>query len=93
MGALDPDTSARIVQFLERPPSTDQYKAIREHLIKTFELSQDERADRLLEITELCDRRPSELTEELDPSLERSAPGALRSSPHLHAALQVCPPR
>ena len=65
VAALDQDTAARVVQFLEHPPTSNAYKRLKDHLIKTFELSDDERADRLLDIAELGDRRPSELAEEI----------------------------
>jgi hypothetical protein len=57
VSALDQYTAACVVQFLERPLISNAYNYLQEHLIKTFELSDDERADRLLDITETAARR------------------------------------
>ena len=63
VAALDQDTAVRCTAFLEDPPAQNRYDALRKHLISTFDLSEDERADRILDIGELGDRRPSELVD------------------------------
>ena len=63
VAALDKEVAASCISILERTPGTDKYKYLKQQLILRFELSEDERADRLLNIRELGDRRPSELAD------------------------------
>lgn len=63
VAALDQDTAVRCTAFLEAPPANDRYDALKKFLISSFDLSDDERADRILDIRELGDRRPSELVD------------------------------
>mgnify|MGYP001544679643 CR=1 FL=1 len=63
VASLDQQTAARCIAFLERAQSADKYKTFKKHLIQTFELSEDERADQLLNLRHLGDRRPSELAD------------------------------
>ena len=60
---LDRDAADRCTAFLEAVPDTDKYPAIKRHLIRCFDLSDEERADRLLDLNQLGDRRPSELAD------------------------------
>ena len=48
VSALDTDTATRITCFLDHPPSTEKYPAIKRLLLATFELKEEERAERLL---------------------------------------------
>lgn len=73
IAALDQDTAVRCVEFLERPPVSDVYRQLRDFLIRRFELSEEERGDRLLDIGDLGDRRPSELMDSI-LQLNGSAP-------------------
>ena len=61
VAALDAETATRAASILQHPPPTDRYITLKEFLVSAYELSAPERADRLLSITELGDRRPSEL--------------------------------
>jgi len=63
VASLDQQTATRCIAFLERAPSADKYKAFKKYLIETFELSEEERADQLLNLRHLGDRRPSELAD------------------------------
>ena len=63
VAALDQDVAVRCSSFLETLPKADRYTAFKQHLLTTFELSEDERADSLLDLRELGDRRPSELVD------------------------------
>lgn len=64
VSALDTDTATRITCFLDHPPSTEKYPAIKRLLLATFELKEEERAERLLAM-ELGQRKPSEVMDEM----------------------------
>ena len=61
VAALDSASAKRAAPILQDPPNADKYKALKDFLVGAYELSDNERAKRLLAITELGDRRPSEL--------------------------------
>ena len=54
-------TTARAMALLEAPPADGKYDALKTFLFKLFELSELEKADRLLYLTGLGDSKPSEL--------------------------------
>lgn len=61
VATLDADTATRAACVLQNPPATDKYRAIKQLLLSTYELSEDERGWSLLQLTDLGDMRPSEL--------------------------------
>lgn len=65
IAALDQETALRIPDLLEDPPAENKYNSIKNRLIGTFGLSETERAARLLSFSELGDRKPSALMDEM----------------------------
>lgn len=63
IAALDPSIAASCTAILESTPTTNKYPYLKKALTDRFQLSEEERADRLLEMQTLGDRRPSELAE------------------------------
>ena len=61
ISALDSDTATRALSILSQPPETDKYKAIKDFLVDAFDLSDYERASKLLNTKGLGDSKPSEL--------------------------------
>ena len=64
--ALDDDTAGRVIDILRSPPK-QPYSVLKDRLIKAFDLSEQERAARILDTNGLGDNKPSEL---LDRMLE-----------------------
>ena len=60
VAALSSSTAARVVHLITSPPTEWKYAFLKAHLLKTFELSYLERANRLLDMPGLGDRKPSE---------------------------------
>ena len=60
VSALGRSTATRAANFLANPPDHGKYRDLKAFLLKTFGLSQSERAQRLLAIRGLGDRKPSE---------------------------------
>ena len=58
---LDQDTAERITDLLENPPSTDKFTTLKNRLTETFTKTPLQRAQDLLDISSLGDRKPSEL--------------------------------
>lgn len=63
VAALDPSIAASCTAILESAPGTERYQYLKKALTDRFQLSEEERADRLLDMQTLGDRRPSELAE------------------------------
>lgn len=63
VAALDRDIAASCTPILEGAPSKHKYPYLKRKLMERFELSDAERADKLLDIRDLGDRRPSELAD------------------------------
>ena len=61
VSALGNSTASRVVSLLKNPPAREKYAALKAHLLKTFELSDTERASRLFSLQGLGDSKPSEL--------------------------------
>jgi len=62
VAALDADVATRAAHILANPPEDDtKYQALKAFLISAYELSTEERAEQLLSLTDLGDRRPSEV--------------------------------
>ena len=62
---LDQETASRLIDFLENPPEQDRYGSIKKRLLSTFDLSQQERAARLLSFSEIGDRKPTALMNDM----------------------------
>ncbi|KFD51218.1 hypothetical protein M514_07818 [Trichuris suis] len=65
VSALDHDTACRVVDFLRHPPASNKYDSLKELLTRTFGMNESERAARLLHMTGLGDRTPSQLMDEM----------------------------
>jgi hypothetical protein len=65
VAALDQHTAERLLDVLENPPAEEKYAALKKRLLGTYGLSRQQRASRLLSISGLGDRRPSELMDEM----------------------------
>lgn len=77
VSALGSSTASRVVSLLKRPPYQDKYDTIKTHLLKTFELSDTERASRLFSLQGLGDSKPSELMDKMLDLLGEHEPGFL----------------
>lgn len=65
VSALGSSTASRVVSLLKRPPTTTKYETLKRLLLKTFELSDAERANRLFSLQGLGDSKPSELMDRM----------------------------
>jgi hypothetical protein len=65
VAALDQRTAERLIDILENAPEEDKYNGLKDRLLNTFALTRQQRASRLLSISGLGDRRPSELMDEM----------------------------
>ena len=61
VSALGNSTAIRVLSLLNNPPATEKYKAVKAHLLKTFDMSDAARASRLIPFQGLGDSKPSEL--------------------------------
>ena len=64
VAALDQDTAGRLLNLLRAPPTEGKHAAIKACLTKTFGTCRV-RANRLLQMGDLGDRRPSALMDEM----------------------------
>ena len=94
VASLSSSTASRAVGFITNPPPTRRYAALKAHLLRLFELSLPERARRLLDISGLGDRRPSEHMEMMLNLLGDQEPNFLfrelflrHMPPHVQTAL------
>ena len=65
VSALGSSTALRVESLIVSPPRAAKYDAIKSHLLKTFQLSDTERADRLFSLQGLGDNKPSELMDRM----------------------------
>ena len=65
VAALDQDSAQRVIDLLEDSPRDHKYLALKERLLDTFDLSDNERAARLLNMPQLGDNKPSVLMDEM----------------------------
>ena len=65
IAALDTDTATRAARFMRNPPPNNKYEALKAFLVRAYSLSDSERTDRLLAITDIGDRKPSEAMYEM----------------------------
>lgn len=89
VSALGNTTASRVVSLLTNPPATDKYIALKAHLLKTFELSDTERANRLFSLQGLGDSKPSELMDRMLDLLGEHRPDFLFT----HLFLRQLPPQ
>lgn len=87
VSALGSSTASRVVSLLKRPPAERKYDTLKEHLLKTFELSDAERASRLFSLHGLGDSKPSELMDRMLDLLGEHKPDFL----FLHLFLRQLP--
>ena len=65
VAALDSSTTRRVMGFLRDPPADDKYAGLKTQLLRLYELSDAERAERLLSLNGLGDMKPTELMENM----------------------------
>ncbi|MEE4247211.1 MAG: hypothetical protein V2I33_17500 [Kangiellaceae bacterium] len=65
VAALDAETSNRATLILQRPPADEKYAKLKKFLLNSFEPSEAERAEQLLNMGELGDRKPTELMDKI----------------------------
>ena len=65
VAALDQETAQRLLSLLQNPPANDKYQSLKQRSLATFDLSQQERAARLLNVPGLGDRKPSTLMDDM----------------------------
>lgn len=65
VAALDARTTRRVMSVLRDPPAADKYGAIKTLLLRLYQLSDAERADRLFSLNGLGDSKPTELMENM----------------------------
>jgi hypothetical protein len=65
VGALDQEIAGRLIDFLETPPTEDQYTAIKTRLLEIFGLRRRDCAAKLLHMDSLGDRLPSVLMDDM----------------------------
>ena len=65
VAALDQGTATRLLNLLSHPPTEDKYPTLKTRLLETFDLSEQERAAKLLHLRPLGDSKPSTLMDEM----------------------------
>ena len=65
VAALDSSTTRRVMGLLREPPTDGKYDALKVQLLRLFQLSDTERAERLLSLNGLGDSKPTELMENM----------------------------
>ena len=65
LSALDQDAAQRLIDLLDNPPEDNKYTTLKERLLDTFKLLENECAARLLNMPNLGDRKPSALMDEM----------------------------
>lgn len=74
VAALDQDTASRLLDLLCSPPTENKYDAIKARLLETFGLTRRVRANKLLNMDDLGDRKPSALMDEMLALLDGHQP-------------------
>ena len=65
IGVLNQATASHLVDFLSHPLSSNQYNALKTHLLTTFGLSHHKCVAHLPHLCGLCDHKPSDLMDEM----------------------------
>jgi len=61
VSAIDQDVAKRVMDFIKTPPNINRYEEFKKRLLSTYCLSESERAQKLLNMPELGDEKPSKL--------------------------------
>lgn len=77
VGALDQASAKRCKDLLRSPPTSGKYQALKDSLLQTFELTEYERAHRILHMPVLGDASPSKLMDDMLDLLGDHSPGLL----------------
>lgn len=77
VGALDQASAKRCKDILRSPPTSEKYQALKNALLRTFELTEYERASRILHMPVLGDGSPSKLMDDMLDLLGHHSPGLL----------------
>ena len=65
VAALDEDSAIQVGDFLDNPPADERYTKLNDRLTQKLVLSEQERADKILQLGQLGDRKPSQLMTEV----------------------------
>ena len=65
ISALSGEVAERAARIIDHPPKTQKYEAIKAFLLRRYSLTESQRADKLLAISSLGDRTPTELADEM----------------------------
>lgn len=65
LAALDQDTASRLLDLIANPPTENKYEALKQRLLETFDLTEQERAASLLHVRALGDSKPSTLMDQM----------------------------
>ena len=65
VAALDEDSAIQVGDFLDNPPADERYTQLKDRLTQKLVLSEQERADKILQLGQLGDRKPSQLMTEV----------------------------
>ena len=74
VSALDQTTASRITDVLQNPPDNGLYDNLKKRLLETYGQSRRDRASKLLHLSGLGDRKPSELMDEMLSLLDGHKP-------------------
>uniref|UniRef100_UPI00358E5A2A centromere protein I-like n=1 Tax=Myxine glutinosa TaxID=7769 RepID=UPI00358E5A2A len=77
VAALGPGTATCFISVLRDPPADGKYEAVKRLLLATFGLTVDARADRLLDLPEIGDTRPSVCVDHILALMGDETPNAL----------------
>ncbi|TWW74045.1 Retrovirus-related Pol polyprotein from transposon 297 [Takifugu flavidus] len=89
VSALGSATASRVVSILKQPPPENKYGTLKAHLLRTFELSDAERASRLFSLQGLGESKPSELMDKMLDLLGEHKPDFL----FIQLFLRLLPPQ
>lgn len=59
LAAIDQTVAKRMMDFIKNPPQANKYSEFKKRLLSTFCLSESERANKLLNMADLGDEKPS----------------------------------
>lgn len=65
VAALDSSSTRRVMGLLRDPPLANKYGSLKDQLLRLYQLSDTERAERLLSLNGLGDSKPTELMENM----------------------------
>lgn len=74
VAALDPPTARRLRDTIKSAPEGSRYTTLRTRITDTFALTESERANRILNMHGLGDRKPSEIMDEMLALADGHAP-------------------